>query len=433
MALQSRVAESVRVPVGEPFYAPDVSSLDACLRRLPWDNFLRLSENEEPLIKVISQSSRLYHTRLVESRVAAILEEAASAKRGAVASSCREHPLQDGAEEETSLQRRSAPTLLRVRLRHDECEVSVCATGPLHKRGYLKSTDGASVRETMAAACVLASPLLRKLTAAAHSGEELTLWDPFCGSGALLLETLGVVLGDPPGDPLRRYPFTMFPCFRAEAGLDADPRETEASGYEAFSQQLAPDPHPALPRLTLLGTDPSLEHVERARRNLHRFGRRTTQAVRARWSREEAPREDVELPCNVRFENAGPARAASRLLEDRPTVVLTSLPYTGGRRGEETVEAHGQLGRLLWKRRGSWRGVFCLASTPLDEFEQNTGLAWTNELRFLHSNRWVDLLQWTGQKVQAAGRSAGQNGRARARGFDDRVRMPPGRGGGERR
>jgi len=30
---------------------------------------------------------------------------------------------------------------------------------------------------------VLASPLLRRLTAAAHHQEELVLWDPFCGSG----------------------------------------------------------------------------------------------------------------------------------------------------------------------------------------------------------------------------------------------------------
>lgn len=46
------------------------------------------------------------------------------------------------------------------------------------------------MRETLAAACVLESPLLRRLAAAVHHGEELVLWDPFCGSGVARLDVL---------------------------------------------------------------------------------------------------------------------------------------------------------------------------------------------------------------------------------------------------
>jgi len=41
----------------------------------------------------------------------------------------------------------------------------------------------AKVYRDLPVAQVLASPLLRRLTAAAHHHEELVLWDPFCGSG----------------------------------------------------------------------------------------------------------------------------------------------------------------------------------------------------------------------------------------------------------
>lgn len=42
---------------------------------------------------------------------------------------------------------------------------------------------------------VLASPLQRRLTQAAHQGEELVFWDPFCGSGAAQLHMIRSEIG----------------------------------------------------------------------------------------------------------------------------------------------------------------------------------------------------------------------------------------------
>uniref|UniRef100_A0A7S1WMJ7 Uncharacterized protein n=1 Tax=Alexandrium catenella TaxID=2925 RepID=A0A7S1WMJ7_ALECA len=221
-----------------------------------------------------------------------------------------------------------------------------------------------------------------RLAAAAAGGDELVLWDPFCGSGILLLEALGVVLGQPPGDRARRYPFAAFPC-HAE------------SEYAGFLAGLRAAPHPGLSGLTLLGTDGAGGEAERARRNLRRFERRLW-PLRAGGGREADASADGAppaasasvLPCSVRFEEAAAAPFA-RGLVGRPTLVLTSLLHSAG------DAAVSQLGRLLQQRQADWRGVFCVASDAEDA-KQQTGLEWTTELRFLNRGRWAALLQWTG-------------------------------------
>ena len=51
---------------------------------------------------------------------------------------------------------------------------------PLYKRGYRLETGGAPLRETLAAAMVMN----------AHLADDILLWDPFCGSGTILIEAV---------------------------------------------------------------------------------------------------------------------------------------------------------------------------------------------------------------------------------------------------
>ncbi|CAE8717427.1 unnamed protein product, partial [Polarella glacialis] len=445
--LQSRVAESAYLGLGDPFHASDVRSLDKGLRRLPFEECLRLrsqdasekadesrrkpridehSELEDALalpapppvtseVKVSSEKSRLYHTGLVKERVLEAIKQRSVAKE----------PRETGVQEASQKVREvsggsvalSPSTLLpevRIRLRHDECQVSVSASGLLHQRGYRKAVSEASVRETLAAACVMASPLLRRLTAAAHNDEELVLWDPFCGSGTLLLEALGIVLGQTPGDQAKTYPFTSFPCHSQQA-------------YSDLSAVLAPSPHPALSRLTLLGTDSSEEQIDRAGRNFKRFLRRArlpppasdpsaVDGADSQVGSEVYAREDPEelrrrLPCRVQFAQ-GTAAKIAHSLEGRPVMIMTNVPWgiaSGWQENPETglpeaMEAYGQLGRMLRQHKADWRGVFCLVA-GVEDFKQHTGLDWTSELRFLNGSRWVDLLQWTGKSQRGPGGS----------------------------
>eukprot|EP00930_Biecheleria_cincta_P096592 TRINITY_DN88414_c0_g1_i1.p1 TRINITY_DN88414_c0_g1~~TRINITY_DN88414_c0_g1_i1.p1 ORF type:complete len:386 (-),score=68.41 TRINITY_DN88414_c0_g1_i1:20-1051(-) len=318
-----------------------------------------------PIVKVSTQKSRLYHTRLVEERVHAAIQQRCIGNGPAPSP-------------------RAAPAEVRVRLRHDECQVTVAASGLLHQRGYRKAVSDLSVRETLAAACVLASPLLRRITAAVHNDEELVLWDPFCGTGVLLLEALGLALGHPPGDKAKAYPFTSFPCHSAEE-------------YAHLSKSIEPVLHPGLSRLTLLGSDSSEEQLGRAKRNLRRLQRR----LRLPRGAGDDPAE--ALPCKVQLLH-GPAAKVAHCLEGRPTLVVTNVPWgtasqATGREDpdmepQDATAAYAQLGRLLRQQKADWRGVYCLVAS-VENFKTHTGLDWNSELRFLSGGRWVDLLSWT--------------------------------------
>ncbi len=60
---------------------------------------------------------------------------------------------------------------------------------PLHKRGYRPASGAAPLRETLAAA----------IGATARPREEVLLWDPFCGSGTILIEAAMMMKNIAPG------------------------------------------------------------------------------------------------------------------------------------------------------------------------------------------------------------------------------------------
>jgi 23S rRNA G2445 N2-methylase RlmL len=59
------------------------------------------------------------------------------------------------------------------------------------------------LNETLAAACILESGLLQR----AKETGRLYLWDPFCGSGSFLIESLMTAFEQPVRDLDQHYPF----------------------------------------------------------------------------------------------------------------------------------------------------------------------------------------------------------------------------------
>lgn len=59
------------------------------------------------------------------------------------------------------------------------------------------------LNETLAAACILESGLLQR----AKETGRLYLWDPFCGSGSFLIESLMTAFEQPVRDLDQDYPF----------------------------------------------------------------------------------------------------------------------------------------------------------------------------------------------------------------------------------
>jgi putative N6-adenine-specific DNA methylase len=105
-----------------------------------------------------------------------------------------------------------------VRVQRDVVTVSIDATGPaLHKRGYRGPAGKAPMRETLAAALLVAS----------EWDVKKPLVDPFCGSGTIVIEAAMRARRIAPGRH-RTFQFMQWPSFDAVAwerlvkGADSD-------------------------------------------------------------------------------------------------------------------------------------------------------------------------------------------------------------------
>ena len=95
------------------------------------------------------------------------------------------------------------PQLIIVRLSDDKCTISVDSSGELlHKRGYRLAVAKAPLRETLAAALLMASGWDRCAP----------LLDPFCGSGTIPIEAAMMSQGIPPGLK-RNFAFMGWPGY----------------------------------------------------------------------------------------------------------------------------------------------------------------------------------------------------------------------------
>lgn len=190
--LHSRTASRVLVRLGE-FSAKTFFELERRAARLPWESYLFPGRRTH--WRVTCRKSRLYHQGAVEQR----FREAVERVTGPVQ---REGPIDEEAEG-------ADEQVIVVRFLHDRCTVSMDSSGELlHRRGYRQATGKAPLRETLAAAVLLASGWDR----------QTPLLDPLCGSGTLLIEGALMARNIPPGlassaQTPRKYAFQEWPTF----------------------------------------------------------------------------------------------------------------------------------------------------------------------------------------------------------------------------
>lgn len=73
----------------------------------------------------------------------------------------------------------------------DKAEILLDTTyEELHKHGAKPYMRWGVLKETITAACILESGLLEK----AQKTGKMYLWDPFCGSGSFLIESIFMLL-----------------------------------------------------------------------------------------------------------------------------------------------------------------------------------------------------------------------------------------------
>lgn len=293
--LHLRTATRVLLRMGE-FYVAAYSELRRKLRRLDWPRFLVPGQRVN--IRVTCHKSKLSHSGDVADHVA----DAIAHRIGG--------PIERYSADEES---NDSACLVVVRLLRDQCSVSIDTSGePLHRRGYRQAVAKAPLRETVAAALLMAtvwdarSPLL----------------DPFCGSGVIPIEAALMALGVAPGRN-RRFAFMNWP------GFDAGRWD------EVLAHTLAPAESKGT-ALVILGSDRDAGAIRMAQENAQRAG----VAERILWS------------CHtVSAINPPPG----------PGWVVTNPPY--GIRvsaGADLRNLYAQFGNVLRARCGGWQaGILC--------------------------------------------------------------------------
>jgi putative N6-adenine-specific DNA methylase len=234
--LQLRTASRVLLRLGT-FSARSFIELERHARKLPWERFL--APGRAVRWRVTCRKSRLYHEGAVAQRFQEAVERATGA--AAVKGLTEE---EEGAEEQ----------LFVVRFLHDRCVVSVDSSGALlHRRGYRQATAKAPLRETLAAALLMAS---------GWDGRA-PLLDPMCGSGTVAIEGALLARGIPPGlADASREPRAF--AFREWPEFDRALWETVVARGRATIRNETPAP--------IHGSDRDSGAIEAARSNAARAG-----------------------------------------------------------------------------------------------------------------------------------------------------------------
>jgi putative N6-adenine-specific DNA methylase len=304
--LHLRTASRVTMRLGQ-FHARALGELERKAAELPWDEWI--APGVPLTIKATCRKSRLYHQKAVAERIGL-------AARRPVAGSV---PSGDEVENDGP-----ATQLVVVRLMRDECIVSLDSSGDLlHRRGYRLEGGKAPLRETLAAALLLAS----------EWDPDTPLVDPFCGSGTIPIEAALMARRIPPGLH-REFAFFRWRKWKQERWAELCDE----------ARKLVRD-HPAA---AIRGSDRDAGAIRAAGANAARAG--VSSSIDLRREALSA----VEAP---------PGQGA-----------LVSNPPYGHRIGEfgKLRDLYARLGQVARERFGGWRVTLLVPAAPV---EHQTGLA----------------------------------------------------------
>jgi putative N6-adenine-specific DNA methylase len=300
-----RTASRVLLRLGR-FHASTFYELERRARKLAWTAYL--PEQGRVEVRVTCRKSRLYHSDAVAERVLGVIAKIAPAgvDVGAPSSS----PASGDAETEDEPS--AAVQLFIVRIVNDECEISADTSGELlHRRGYRQEIAKAPLRETLAAAMILASGWQ----------PENPLLDPMCGSGTIPIEAALIGRRRAPG-LARSFQFMNWPSFDQRLW-------NEVLGKAEESIVDIP--------LDIRGADRDSGAIQSAQRNAERAG----------------------VGADIRFSASSVSASFDELAEvadrEKEGWVITNPPY-GVRVGEsaDLRDLYATLGNAVKEKRG-WR------------------------------------------------------------------------------
>lgn len=310
-----RTASRVLVRVAE-FRAKAFFELELHAKRIPWEQFA--SSGGRVAFRVTCRKSKLYHSDAVAERFAQSIKRRVPGVEMSSESDSDEAPASGDTQ------------LFVVRVFRDVCTVSADTSGALlHFRGYRQQLAKAPLRETLAAAMLLAADW--------HGDSSLA--DPMCGSGTIPIEAALIARRIAPGRA-RSFAFLRWP---------GEPRAMwDRLLEQAHAGELARSP------VRILGADRDAGAVDAARANAERAG----------------VSGDVELT----------QQPISALRLEGPTSMVVTNPPYGVRVGETTAlkNLYAQIGNVLQRQPSAWTFGMLSADPNL---ERHTGLALEERFR----------------------------------------------------
>lgn len=298
-----RTASRVMVRVAT-FHADTFAELERRAKHLPWGRFVRA--RDQVRFRVSCHKSALYHSGAVAERLVQSV---------AAATGCTPTRDPEALEDHEGF---GGEQLFVVRIDHDSVTLSADSSGMLlHKRGYRQDTAKAPMRETLAAAMLLA---------AGWRGEDRLL-DPLCGSGTIPIEAALIGRRIAPGFQ-REFRFERWPGFNREV-WSALRDQAQAASLERTPSRI-------------VGSDRDPGAVAAALSNAERAG----------------VTGDVEVLQHSLSEAADIGGAGSGWL-------ITNPPY-GIRIGTDVRNLYASLGSIMRSQMTAWRLGILTAAPELE-------------------------------------------------------------------
>ncbi|ELR23010.1 nucleic acid methylase [Acanthamoeba castellanii str. Neff] len=269
-----KLAESLRVRLhAAPFVSKNFKQFASQLKKLPWEDYLPpidrgaqapedvwrckgagCMSGDVPAFSVLSERLVSWKQERVENRLKELYGLEAQPEDNdddddelPPMAPPTHDDVQDPYDEEQAHSNALASRFF-VRIANDRVEVSVDASGVLlHRRGIRQHVSDAPLRETIAAACLRAAGWTRERLLEEHTPK--VLWDPFAGSGTILLEL-----------PARKFAFELW-------------RSHASSPYQSYVARLFSAPEDALAQamkargLIALGSDIDAKCIRSAEHN----------------------------------------------------------------------------------------------------------------------------------------------------------------------
>ncbi|HJQ52464.1 MAG TPA: hypothetical protein VJ825_01360 [Gemmatimonadaceae bacterium] len=327
-----RTATRVLVRLGA-FHASTFYKLERRAKKMSWQNFLPAAG--PVAVRVTCRKSRLYHSDAVAERLLGAIARVAPPgvmvrSVGSASGSSEERDTVDGSDDDGDASVDAGANggaepgrgaqLFIVRIVHDRVEISADSSGELlHRRGYRKDVGKAPLRETLAAAMILASGWKK---------DEILI-DPLCGSGTIPIEAAMLTRRIAPGLG-REFQFMRWP------GFDADRwAATLAEAGEAVTGHGTTGREQPGPSLNIIGGDRDSGAIESAERN--------------------AGRAEVEGDISFAVDSLSGSLAKLRESGAERVLVLTNPPY-GMRVGDERElrDLYAAIGNAVVGKSG-WR------------------------------------------------------------------------------